>query len=156
MIICSVDIGIKNPAYTIFNYDKDNSTIKLIAIEKSDWSKNWERSVAKDLTSYNPDVVILEKQGFKSPNSKIIYFIKGFFYNTNTKVIVRNPTFKGGSYRNRKKQSIDTFIQKISEYSEYKNGILNKYTKLDDIADSFNLGLSYMESLIKKCKISKD
>nr|6P7A_A Chain A, Holliday junction resolvase [Fowlpox virus]6P7A_B Chain B, Holliday junction resolvase [Fowlpox virus] len=148
MIICSVDIGIKNPAYAIFNYDNTSNTIKLIAIEKSDWTKNWERSVARDLTRYNPDVVILEKQGFASPNSKIIYFIKGFFYNSNTKVIVRNPTFKGGSYRNRAAASIDVFIQKISEYTDYKNDILNKYTKLDDIANSFNLGLSYMESLL--------
>ncbi|ARF02798.1 SWPV1-234 [Shearwaterpox virus] len=148
-IICSVDIGIKNPAYSVFRFT--NSKVSLVAIEKCDWRHNWEYNVSKDLTKYNPDIVVLEKQGFRSPNSKIIYFIKGFFYNTNTSVIVRNPTFKGGSYTNRKKQSVITFIEELSKYSDYKDEVLSTFTKLDDIADSFNLGISYIKSKIK-CK----
>ncbi|QRI42979.1 Holliday junction resolvase protein [Cheloniid poxvirus 1] len=147
-IICSVDIGIKNPAYSVFRCI--GSKVSLIAIEKSDWSSNWEYNVTKDLTKYNPNIIVLEKQGFRSPNSKIIYFIKGFFYNTSTLVVVRNPTFQGGSYSNRKKQSVITFTEKISKYSDYKDEILSSFTKLDDVADSFNLGISYIESKIKK------
>ncbi|QGM48895.1 MPPV-271 Holliday junction resolvase protein [Magpiepox virus 2] len=147
-VICSVDIGIKNPAYTIFRYE--DSKVSLIAIEKSDWSDNWEYNVTKDLTKYNPDIVVLEKQGYRSPNAKIIYFIKGFFYNTNTLVIVRNPTFQGGSYSDRKKQSVITFIDKLSRYSDHIDDILSSFTKLDDIADSFNLGIAYIESTFKK------
>ncbi|ALA62511.1 hypothetical protein [Turkeypox virus] len=150
MIICAVDIGIKNPAYCVFNYE--NGILELLEIEKSDWSNNWEKAVSMDVSKFTPDIVLLEKQGFKSPNSKFIYFIKGLFYNTNTKVIIRNPTFKGGSYAKRKKLSIETFIEKIPEYSGSKSDILNKYKKLDDIADSFNLGISYIEKELKSVK----
>ncbi|QRY18990.1 ORF-120 [Teiidae poxvirus 1] len=150
MRVCSVDLGIKNPAYSVFEFDSKN--ISLVSLEKLNWSKDWEKNVIKDITKHNPDIVVLEKQGPKSPTSKIIYFVKGFFFSTDTKVIVRNPPFRGISHRDRKKQSVTVFLEKISEYPDIKNSIINKYTKLDDLADSFNLGLSYLESLLKSVK----
>ncbi|CAC21352.1 114R protein [Yaba-like disease virus] len=145
-VVCAFDLGKKNPARTIFEIN--GNSIKLIDISKLDWSTNWEKKVADDISKYNYTSVLLERQPKRSPYVKFIYFIKGFLYNTFTKVICVSPVMSGKSYKDRKKRSIEVFLNWMTVFGLKKN-IPKK--KLDDVADSFNLAMRY---ILNKWKIS--
>nr|WGO62738.1 Holliday junction resolvase [Wadden Sea poxvirus] len=139
-IVCAFDIGAKNPARTILEIT--NNGIKIIDISKLDWSYDWENRIAYDISQYEYNTVLLERQPKRSPYVKFIYFIKGFLYIRNcTKVICVSPVMSGNSYKDRKRRSINEFIKWMKVFK------LNDYIpkrKLDDVADSFNLAMRYV------------
>ncbi|ASK51320.1 Holliday junction resolvase [Eptesipox virus] len=139
-IICAFDIGAKNPARTIIEINNNN--IKIIDISKLDWSTDWEKKIAKDVSQYKYTTVLLERQPRRSPYVKFIYFIKGFLFNTSTKVICVSPVMSGNSYRDRKRRSVETFLIWMNTFN-LRNAVPNR-KKLDDVADSFNLVMRYI------------
>ncbi|AAL69850.1 SPV111 putative DNA processing protein [Swinepox virus] len=139
-IICAFDIGAKNPARTILEIE--NNIIRIIDISKLDWSTDWEKKVARDISQYDYTSVLLERQPRRSPYVKIIYFIKGYLYNTRSKVICVSPVMTGDSYRERKRRSVETFLNWMNVF-----GIMDfipDRRKLDDVADSFNIAMRYI------------
>ncbi|AST09333.1 holliday junction resolvase [Murmansk poxvirus] len=140
-IICAFDIGAKNPARTILEV-RDHE-VRIIDISKLDWSADWERRIAKDLSQYEYDTVLLERQPRRSPYVKFIYFIKGFLYHSsNTRVICVSPVMSGNSYRDRKKRSVEAFLDWMDAF-QMRDSVPDR-RKLDDVADSFNLAMRYV------------
>ncbi|QDJ95102.1 Holliday junction resolvase [Hypsugopox virus] len=139
-IICAFDIGAKNPARTII--EVCNGNIKIIDISKLDWSTDWEKKIARDVSQYNYTTVLLERQPKRSPYVKFIYFIRGFLFNTSAKVICVSPVMSGNSYRDRKRRSVETFLLWMNTFNLRNSVPLRK--KLDDVADSFNLAMRYI------------
>ncbi|AFU77044.1 m112R [Myxoma virus] len=138
-IVCAFDIGKKNPARTIMELRRD--AIKILNIAKLDWSvSNWERAVSRDIASYAYTTVLLEHQPRRSPYSKFVYFIKGLLYNTSTRVKCVSPIMSGGTYRNRKRASVQVFLYWMSVFEIDPP----RHKKLDDVADSFNLAMRYI------------
>ncbi|AYC44672.1 Holliday junction resolvase [Moosepox virus GoldyGopher14] len=162
-VICAFDIGAKNPARTIIEVYNNNS-IKILDISKLDWSTDWEKRIARDISQYDYKFVLLERQPRRSPYVKFIYFIKGFLYHSHTKVICVSPVMTGNSYKDRKRRSIETFLNWMSIFGLIDFIPIRR--KLDDVADSFNLAMRYIldkwninhapyikHKSIKKCKI---
>ncbi|AAR07470.1 114R [Yaba monkey tumor virus] len=145
-VVCAIDVGVKNPARTIFEIS-DNG-IKIIDISKLDWSSDWEKKLANDISHNNYTFVLLERQPKRSPHLKFIYFVKGLLHNTSTNVVCVSPVMNGSSYRDRKKKSIDVFLNWMTVFG-LKNFIPKK--KLDDVADSFNLAMRYALNKWKIC-----
>ncbi|QHR82654.1 Holliday junction resolvase [Brazilian porcupinepox virus 1] len=139
-IICAFDIGAKNPARTIL--EVNNNSIKIIDISKLDWSIDWERRIARDISQYEYTSVLLERQPRRSPYVKFIYFIKGFLFNSNINVLCVSPVMSGNSYRDRKRRSVETFIKWMDIFGLYD--FIPNRKKLDDVADSFNLAMRYI------------
>ncbi|URQ22641.1 Holliday junction resolvase [Monkeypox virus] len=140
-IICAFDIGAKNPARTVLEV-KDNS-VRVLDISKLDWSSDWERRIAQDLSQYEYTTVLLERQPRRSPYVKFIYFIKGFLYHTSAaKVICVSPVMSGNSYRDRKKRSVEAFLDWMDTFG-LRDSVSDR-RKLDDVADSFNLAMRYV------------
>ncbi|ADT91141.1 Holliday junction resolvase [Cotia virus SPAn232] len=139
-IICAFDIGAKNPARTIIEIE--NNSIKIIDISKLDWSIDWEKRIARDISQYQYTLVLLERQPKRSPYVKFVYFIKGFLYNTNTNVICVSPVMSGNSYKDRKRRSVETFKNWMEIFGLYD--LVPNRKKLDDVADSFNLAMRYI------------
>ncbi|AEN03715.1 holliday junction resolvase [Yokapox virus] len=141
-IICAFDIGAKNPARTIL--EVRGQEVRIIDISKLDWSSDWEKRIAKDLSQYEYNTVLLERQPRRSPYVKFIYFIKGFLYHnsSNIKVICVSPVMSGNSYRDRKKRSVEAFLDWMNAFG--MRDYVPDRRKLDDVADSFNLAMRYV------------
>lgn len=145
--LIAFDIGIKNLAYSIFSYTTDASIIRITTI-KDTWKK--ERALLDGIiTTYNlnaEDHIIIEQQ-IMNKYIKIMTYIKGFFEGRGFKnvLIVKPFTFKLnlGEYIDRKRFSVQLF-ERFLELNSINYSALEK---MDDISDSFNLGIIYLGKL---------
>ncbi|ATI21060.1 Holliday junction resolvase [Western grey kangaroopox virus] len=149
-IVCAFDLGVRNSACACFIVDSERG-VGLVSLEKLDWSRDWEQRVAEAVRRHSPDVVVLEKQMMGSSSAKFVYFIKGLLYGSDTRVVCRNPVMRGGRYRDRKRASVSLFLNRVAFLcrEDAPVELLDALIKLDDVADSFNLGLNY---IVKKMK----
>ncbi|QHG62672.1 holliday junction resolvase [Cetacean poxvirus 1] len=138
-VICAFDIGAKNPARCILEIN--DNIIKIVDITKLDWSSNWEKQIARDVSAYKCSTVLLERQPKKSPYLKFVYFIKGYLYNT-CNVFCVAPVMTGNSYKERKRKSINIFLGWMNLFGFIDNIPLRR--KLDDVADSFNMAMRFV------------
>ncbi|AWU47157.1 Holliday junction resolvase [Sea otter poxvirus] len=140
LIVSAFDIGVKNPARTVLEIH--NNKVRILDITKLDWSSNWEQTIARDITTYISDIVLVERQARSSPYIKFVYFIKGLLYNFPSKVYCVSPIMKGSTYRYRKHRSVKLFLSWLQIFGIYDQNISKK--KLDDVADSFNMAMRYI------------
>lgn len=148
--LISFDIGIKNPSYTIFYYIDDISEILNIVSVKDNWYKNkctLDKNTLDDIISKydisTTDTVIIERQ--RGRFIKLMSYIHGYFEGKGFgNVNIVNPftyNLRLKSYRDRKKFSEILFKRFLSINNidiEIPTG------KIDDISDSFNLGILYL------------
>ncbi|AQY16876.1 TPA_asm: MC127R [Molluscum contagiosum virus] len=138
-VVCSIDVGTRNPARTLLEIRGEH--LRVLSVDKLDWSTDWEHRVARDVCSVRADVVLVEKQGPRSPHAKFLHFMRGLLFGQ-TPVLCRNPALRGGSYRARKRRSVQLFLRRLSFFG-IDTRELRAHSKLDDVADSFHMALEY-------------
>ncbi|AAC97652.1 ORF MSV106 putative vaccinia A22R homolog, similar to SW:P20997 [Melanoplus sanguinipes entomopoxvirus] len=148
MNILGIDVGIKNLGLCIINI-KDNK-YNIICI-KTDISK-LNYSILDNL--YNiykldkMDIVLIEHQFKGRLNIQYYGFLLCFFQSKQKKIIsIKPPTYNAGinnnSYYNRKKYSVNILKSIIEKCDNVK--YINKYKKIDDIADALCLIIKYLK-----------
>nr|WQH58079.1 MAG: MC127R [Molluscum contagiosum virus] len=138
-VVCSIDVGTRNPARTLLEIRGEH--LRVLSVDKLDWSTDWEYRVARDVCAVRADVVLVEKQGPCSPYAKFLHFMRGLLFGQ-TPVLCRNPALRGGSYRARKRLSVQLFLRRLSFFG-IDTRELRSHSKLDDVADSFHMALEY-------------
>lgn len=138
-MVCSIDVGTRNPARTLLEIRGEH--LRVLSVDKLDWSTDWEYRVARDVCAVRADVVLVEKQGPRSPYAKFLHFMRGLLFGQ-TPVLCCNPALRGGSYRARKRRSVQLFLRRLSFFG-IDTRELRAHSKLDDVADSFHMALEY-------------
>ena len=87
-MVCSIDVGTRNPARTLLEIRGEH--LRVLSVDKLDWSTDWEYRVARDVCAVRADVVLVEKQGPRSPYAKFLHFMRGLLFGQ-TPVLCCNP-----------------------------------------------------------------
>lgn len=163
-ILLSIDIGIKNFAYCVFNKtDKNIITFNDIELQNTTNPSTITHTIINLLDSllinYNIQTVIIEQQVINNVKAMNIQYIlltycemkniKSFLFNPKNKFKFEKDKL---SYRQRKQKSIEycmNILKHIKVIDATKE--FNDFTKKDDIADAIVMAVFYsMPSLTIK------
>ena len=132
--LISIDPGRKNMGVSYFSNESYLGS-ELLSLSYSEF-KDWVVKKAASIPSRNITIVV-ENQLPTSKFYSIPYFLEGFCSAMRWKFAKRKLHFgKGLDYKSRKKASVDAFLNEQP---------IPNYHKLDDIADSYNLGKQYIQ-----------
>lgn len=146
MNVLGIDVGVKNLGLCIVNVKKNVYNIICIKIDVSNLNYSLLESIYNMYMLDKMDIVLIEQQFKGIRNIKYYGFLLCFFQSKQKKIIsIKPPTYNAGinnnSYYNRKKHSINVLKSIIDKCDNVK--YINKYKKLDDIADALCLILKY-------------
>lgn len=126
-MLIAIDPGEKNIGVSYFNPNYLGS--QLLSLNFQDF-KEWLSSLNYITT------IIVEHQLPQSKYNRLVYFLEGYCFAKNLPFYKRRLSFgKGLSYKQRKQKSVKLFQQRTGITADIK---------LDDIADSFNLGYNFL------------
>ena len=130
--LVAIDPGEKNIGVSYFDvHSKQYLGSKLLSMNYDEF-KVW-------VSRLYPLIVVIEQQKPQSTYCRLVNFLDGFCYARNIPFYRRRLQFGYNiTYRERKQKSIDLFLLRNNASLTQQN------MKLDDIADSFNLGFNFL------------
>ena len=128
--LVSIDPGEKNIGVSYFDIlSKQYLGSQLLSMNYNEF-RVW-------ISRLFPRIVIVEQQKPQSTYTRLVYFLDGFCYARGIPFYKKRLMFGYNlTYKQRKQKSIDLFLART-------NGI-HPNIKLDDIADSYNLGYNFL------------
>jgi hypothetical protein len=168
MLILSIDVGIKNLAFCI--YDSDACAIKFWKVfSLTPINNDMARGIVKDVDDLNIDLlpierIVIEMQPGRNKRIKAIeHFLHMYFVMKDKRVTIFSAKHKlagtgcenrgktAQMYRERKKASIALCKQWLSEHEDSNTewiGIFDKKgSKKDDLADSLSQALAFCHKI---------
>ena len=130
MSLVSIDPGEKNIGVSYFDIlSKQYTGSQLLSLNYDEF-RVW-------VSRLYPRVVVVEQQKPQSTYTRLVYFLDGFCYARGIPFYKNRLSFGCGlSYKERKRRSVDLFLERTNE--------THPNIKLDDIADSYNLGYNFL------------
>ena len=128
--LVSIDPGEKNIGVSYFDIiSKQYLGSQLLSMNYDEF-KVWTSLL-------QPRAIVVEQQKPQCTYARLVYFLEGFCYARGIYFYKRRLMFGYNlTYKQRKQRSVDLFLERT-------NGI-HPNIKLDDIADSYNLGYNFL------------
>lgn len=146
MNVLGIDVGIKNLGLCIVSIKDDIYNIICIKLDISNINYNLLENIYNMYKLDKMNTILIEQQ-YNGKNNLIYYgYLMCFFQSKNKKIIsVKPPSFglNVNKYKNRKQYSINVLNTLINNCNNVK--YINRYSKIDDIADALCIVLKYIK-----------